>query len=235
MNRTERLFVLMDALRRHRRPVTAADLAAEAGVSVRTIYRDIDALVRLGAPIDGEAGLGYVLRAGFFLPPLAFDREELEALVLGARWVLRRTDEKLARAAKNALAKIAAATQEDRRDEIARSANWVAGGPELGDSAIMEMVREAIYAERKLGIDYVDADGEATSRTIWPIAIAYFDQRRLVVAWCELRQAFRQFRPDRIEDVAATRKRYPPPRRSDQGLDRRDRLHCAGVKTRVAC
>lgn len=208
MNRTERLFVLMDNLRRHRRPVTAADLAAETSVSVRTIYRDIDALVRLGAPIDGEAGLGYMLRGGFFLPPLAFDRDELDALVLGARWVLRKTDEKLARAAANALAKIAAATQEDRRDEIARNAHWIASRPELGDPAFMETVREAIYAERKLAIDYVDADGEATSRTIWPIAIAYFDQRRLVVAWCELRQAFRQFRPDRIQHVTPTGKRY---------------------------
>lgn len=209
MNRTERLFVLMDALRRHRRPVTAADLAEEAGVSVRTIYRDIDALVRLGAPVDGEAGLGYMLRGGFFLPPLTFDREELDALVLGARWVLRRTDEKLAEAAANALAKIAAATEEDRRDEIAGSANWIASSPELGDPSFMETVRAAIYSERTLAIDYVDADGVATSRTIWPIAIAYFDQRRLVVAWCELREAFRQFRPDRIEHVKPTGKRYP--------------------------
>lgn len=209
MNRTERLFVLMDALRRHRRPVTAAALAVEAGVSVRTIYRDIDALVRLGAPIDGEAGLGYMLRGGFFLPPLAFDREELDALVLGARWVLKRTDETLARAAANALAKIAAATEADRRDEIAGSANWIASSPTLGDSALMETVRQAIYGERTLLIDYVDADGVSTSRTIWPIAIAYFDQRRLVVAWCELRQAFRQFRPDRIERASSTGKRYP--------------------------
>jgi len=209
MKKTERLFVLMDALRRHRRPVTAANLATETGVSVRTIYRDIDALVRLGAPIDGEAGLGYMLRGGFFLPPLAFDREELDALVLGARWVLKRTDESMARAAANALAKIAAATEDDRRDEIAGSANWIASIPELGDSDLMETVRASIYAEKRLAIDYVDADGVSTSRTIWPIAIAYFDQRRLVVAWCELREAFRQFRPDRIEAATPTGRRYP--------------------------
>src|SRR5205807_4595701 len=109
MDRTQRLFALMDGLRRHRRPVTAADLAGELAVSVRTIYRDIQALIGLGAPIDGEVGLGYLLWPGFFLPPLMFDEDELEALVLGARWVERQQDEALAKAAQNALAKIATA------------------------------------------------------------------------------------------------------------------------------
>lgn len=210
MKRTERLFVLMDALRRHRRPVTAAVLAGEVEVSVRTVYRDIEALVRLGAPIDGEAGLGYLLRGGFFLPPLAFDQDELDALVLGARWVRGRTDDTLAKAAENALAKIAAATGDDRRDKIADTALWVAHRrSELGDPALMGEVRDAIRHEEKLAIDYVDAEEAPTSRTIWPIAVAYFDQRRLVIAWCELRNDFRQFRPDRIDRVVATGDRYP--------------------------
>jgi len=118
MDKTERLFSVMDALRRHRRPVTASALAEEQGVSVRTLYRDIQTLIGLGAPIDGEAGVGYMLRPGFFLPPLMFSAEELEALVLGARWVEQRPDDALAGAARNALAKIATASPDDLRDRI---------------------------------------------------------------------------------------------------------------------
>src|SRR6478609_5814886 len=101
MDKTERLFAIMDALRRHRRPITAAALAEEQGVSPRTLYRDIQTLIGLGAPIDGEAGLGYILRAGFFLPPLMFSEDELEALVLGARWVQRQDDSSLQQAARS--------------------------------------------------------------------------------------------------------------------------------------
>src|SRR6187399_1093474 len=119
MDRTERLFALMDGLRRHRRPVTAADLAADLAVSVRTIYRDIQTLIELGAPIDGEAGIGYILRTGFFLPPLMFTEDELEALVLGARWVERQGDSGLTQAAGTALAKIATASPRDLRDVLA--------------------------------------------------------------------------------------------------------------------
>src|SRR5258708_19812350 len=103
MDRTERLFALMDGLRRHRLPVTAADLASELRVSMRTIYRDVQVLIGLGAPIDGEAGLGYLLRPGFFLPPLMFDEDELEALVLGAQWVARQSDTALTQPASNPL------------------------------------------------------------------------------------------------------------------------------------
>ena len=171
----------MDALRRHRRPATAAGLASETGVSVRTVYRDIAALKQLGAPIDGEAGLGYLLRGGFFLPPLAFDRDDLEALVLGARWVRGRTDEKLAKPAENAIAKIAAVTADDRRNEMANTALWVATDRSpLGDPASMGAIRDSIRREEKITIDYVDADEARTRRRIWPIAVAYFDQRRLV-------------------------------------------------------
>ena len=109
MDKTERLFAVMDALRRHRRPVTAQQLADEQAVSVRTLYRDIQTLIGLGAPIDGEAGIGYMLRPGFFLPPLMFTSDELEALVLGARWVEGQPDDGLSAAAKNALGKIATA------------------------------------------------------------------------------------------------------------------------------
>ena len=124
MSRTSRLFKLMDALRGHRRPVTAARLAGDLEVSVRTVYRDIQTLIDLGAPIGGEAGLGYLLRAGFFLPPLMFSEEELEALVLGARWVQGQGDPALAQAAAGALAKIATASPKDLRDKIEDTGLW---------------------------------------------------------------------------------------------------------------
>src|SRR5216683_2205405 len=209
MNRTERLFALMDALRRHRRPVTAASLADELAVSLRTIYRDVQVLIGLGAPIDGEAGFGYLLRPGFFLPPLMFTEDELEALVLGAQWVARQNDTALTQAASNALAKIAAASPNDLRDAMANTGLWVA--PIGGDRAVadVKLVREAIRREHKLRIAYVAESGVSSERAIWPIALAFFERRQTVAAWCELRSAFRHFRTDRITAIAPTGERYP--------------------------
>jgi predicted DNA-binding transcriptional regulator YafY len=210
MNRTERLFALMDALRRHRRPVTAQSLAEELEVSLRTIYRDVQVLIGLGAPIDGEAGLGYLLRPGFFLPPLMFDEDELEALVLGIRWVARQSDTALTQAATNALAKIAAASPKDLRDTLADTGLWVAPVYEAPDTgASLKAVREAIRREHKLKIAYVAESGAPTERAIWPIAMAFYERRQTVAAWCELRSAFRHFRTDRITAITATGERYP--------------------------
>jgi len=208
--RTERLFTLMDALRRHRRPVTAAELGEELGVSVRTVYRDIQVLSGLGAPIDGEAGLGYLLRPGFFLPPLMFDEAELEALVLGVRFVGRQGDEALAAAARNALAKIAAAAPADLRDAIAATGLWAPPRwtPEP-DRHLLAPLREAIRRECKVRIAYTDEKGATTARLVWPIALAFYDDRRTVAAWCELRSGFRHFRTDRIGDLHPTGDRYP--------------------------
>jgi predicted DNA-binding transcriptional regulator YafY len=210
MNRTERLFALMDALRRHRRPVTAHSLAEELKVSLRTIYRDVQVLIGLGAPIDGEAGLGYLLRPGFFLPPLMFDEDELEALVLGIRWVARQSDTALTQAATNALAKIAAASPKDLRDTLADTGLWVPPLYEAPDTgASLRAVREAIRREHKLKIAYVAENGAPTERAIWPIAMAFYERRQTVAAWCELRSAFRHFRTDRITAIMATGERYP--------------------------
>jgi predicted DNA-binding transcriptional regulator YafY len=209
MNRTERLFALMDALRRHRRPVTAASLADELKVSLRTIYRDVQVLIGLGAPIDGEAGLGYLLRPGFFLPPLMFSEDELEALVLGIRWVARQSDSALTQAASNALAKIAAASPKDLRDAMANTGLWVGQTGENAKVADIKLVREAIRREHKLQIGYVAETGAATQRAIWPIAMAFYERRQTVAAWCELRNAFRHFRTDRITAIALTGERYP--------------------------
>ena len=210
MNRTERLFALMDALRRHRRPVTAQSLAEELKVSLRTIYRDVQVLIGLGAPIDGEAGLGYLLRPGFFLPPLMFSEDEIEALVLGIRWVARQSDTALRQAATNSLAKIAAASPKDLRDTLADTGLWVAPLYEAPDTgASLKAVREAIRREHKLKIAYVAESGVPTERAIWPIAMAFYERRQTVAAWCELRSAVRHFRTDRITAITATGERYP--------------------------
>ena len=204
----------MDALRGRRHPVTAAHLAEELAVSLRTVYRDVQTLVGLGAPIDGGAGVGYLLRPGFFLPPLMFGEEELEALVLGARWVQGQGDPELARAADSALAKIATASPRDLRDRIAETGLWAprfARPAEQG--AGLRTIREAIRREHKLKIRYLSIAGAQTDRVIWPVALVFFEGTRLVGAWCEMRSDFRHFRADRISSLEATGVRYPRPRR----------------------
>lgn len=209
MDKTTRLFSLMDALRRRRLPVTAATLADELSVSVRTIYRDVQALIALGATIDGEAGMGYVLRTGFFLPPLMFDDAELEALVLGASWVAGQGDEELVRAARNVLAKVATASPHDLRDRIGDIGLWASPVEEDPGTAFLPRVREAIRREQLLHLHYRRADGEASERRVWPIMLAFFERVRMLVAWCELRQGFRHFRLDRISDLAVPGDHYP--------------------------
>ncbi|MCY1054149.1 YafY family protein [Nannocystis sp. SCPEA4] len=213
--KTERLFAVMDALRRHRHPVTAAQLAEEQGVSVRTLYRDVQTLIGLGAPIDGEAGVGYVLRPGFFLPPLMFSAEELEALVLGARWVGAQADEGLAGAARGALAKIATASPDDLRGRMDDTGLWpvVLRGarpavPCLG------LVRQAMRQQRALAMTYQDESGATTERDIWPVQLAYYEGKQIVAAWCCLRAAFRNFRTDRIAGLELTERPYGKPRRT---------------------
>jgi predicted DNA-binding transcriptional regulator YafY len=203
----------MDALRGHRRPVTASRLAEDLSVSVRTVYRDIQTLIDLGAPVEGEAGLGYLLRAGFFLPPLMFGEDELEALVLGARWVRGQGDPGLAQAADSALAKIATASPKDLRDKIADTGLWAPRFQNPAEQpAGLRTIREATRREQKLAITYVDEKGVTTERVVWPIALAFLEGKRLLVAWCELRNGFRHFRSDRIASLNATRDRYPTPR-----------------------
>lgn len=211
MDKTERLFAVMDALRRHRRPVTAAALAEEQGVSVRTLYRDVQTLIGLGAPIDGEAGVGYMLKPGFFLPPLMFTPEELEALVLGARWVGSQPDDGLGAAAKNALAKIATASPEDLRDRINDTGLWpvaVWSATSRRPMPILGQVRQAMRTEKALTIEYEDEGGNPSERTIWPVQLAYYEGKQVIAAWCCLRTAFRNFRTDRIVALTVTEERY---------------------------
>jgi predicted DNA-binding transcriptional regulator YafY len=210
VSRTARLFDLIQILRRHRYPVTGPALARELGVSLRTLYRDIATLQAQGAEIAGEAGVGYVLRPGFVLPPLMFSQDEIEALVLGSRWVADRGDARLGAAARNALAKISAVLPGELKRDLEDSALLVGPGAPLGAGDVhLEVIRSAIRAERKVAIAYLDHGNAETQRTVWPFALAYFDHARIVVAWCELRQGFRNFRTDRIRALEVTSMRYP--------------------------
>jgi predicted DNA-binding transcriptional regulator YafY len=210
VSRAQRLLDLIQVLRRHRFPVSGAALAQELGVSLRTLYRDIETLKAQGAHIDSEAGVGYVLRPGFVLPPLKFSEEEIEALVLGSRWVAERADGPLSKAARNALAKIVAVLSDDMRDGAEARGLLVGPGVQIaaGD-AELATIRQAIRAQRKLAIGYVNQDGAQTRRTVWPFALAFFDRVRVVVAWCELRGDYRHFRTDRIAALKLSDKHYP--------------------------
>ena len=215
MSRSERLLDLIQLLRRHRRLVAGAALAAELGVSLRSLYRDIASLVATGAPIEGEAGVGFVLHDGYVLPPLMFSAEEIEAVVLGSRMVAQSADAPLARAARDALAKITAVLPEGRREDVASAGLLSAPRrPAAPDGVELARLRQAIRAERRVWIDYADETGKRTERRIWPIALTYYERVRLLAAWCELRQAFRHFRTDRIATLRETDERFPRARRA---------------------
>ncbi|MBR0838031.1 YafY family transcriptional regulator [Bradyrhizobium manausense] len=214
MSRAQRLLDVIQLLRRHRRPVAACRLAEELRVSLRTIYRDIETLKGQGAHIDGEPGIGYILRPGFMLPPLMFSEEEIEALVLGGRWVTAQPDEPLGKAARNALAKIAAVLPDDLQRTLETSSLMVARRHPAAGDAELPMIRTAIRTERKLRITYSDESANRTNRTIWPIALGFFDRLRMVAAWCETRGDYRHFRTDRILSITLTERGYPR-RRTD--------------------
>lgn len=211
MTKSERLLALLQVLRSRRHPVSGASLAAELRISLRTLYRDIAVLQAQGACIHGEPGLGYVLRPGYLLPPLMFQEEELEALVLGMRWVARRGDDRLARAAVDALAKIAHVLPADRAETMAGVGLMAVPASAARPPVDVALIRQAIRMERKITIDYGDAGGNQTTRIVWPVLLGYFDHVLVLAAWCEMRQDFRHFRIDRMQD--ATLLDEAPPRR----------------------
>ncbi len=215
MSRSRRLLDLIQALRRRRRPVSGHALADELGISIRTLYRDIATLQEQGAAIDGEPGIGYVLRPGFMLPPLMLSEEEIEALVLGTKWVARQGDARLGAAARNAIAKIGAVLPPALRDELDVPTLLVGSARKApaGDTELA-IVRGAIRGEYKLSISYRDAGGALSRRTIWPVALGFFESVRVVAAWCELRQDFRHFRTDRIHALRLIETHYPRRRRA---------------------
>lgn len=226
MSRTQRLFDLIQTLRRHRYPISGKQLAEGLGISLRTLYRDIATLQAQGASIVGEPGVGYVLRPGFMLPPLMFSEEEIEALVLGSRWVAHRTDKKLGFAATNVLAKIAAVLPEDLRHQLEFSGLLIGPAKTLieRDDEKEASIRHAIRKEQKLQITYTDVNGDNSERVIWPFALGFFEEVHVVVAWCELRSDFRHFRSDRILKLVQLEESYSK-RRSTLLKQWREALH----------
>lgn len=213
MSQSQRLFEILQILRRHRQAVSGAHLAQETGVSLRTIYRDIALLQSIGAEIEGEPGFGYVLKPGFTLPPLMFSEAEMKAITLGVQWVTRHTDEELSAAAQNALSKIEAVLPPELRHRLIDNDLHI-GLPSLPAPAIdLRVLRQAMQQQMKLKIVYKDARDADSDRVIWPIAVAFFDSRRIIAGWCELRQDFRMFRADRIVQAVLLADRYPGKRR----------------------
>jgi predicted DNA-binding transcriptional regulator YafY len=203
MRRADRLFQIIQILRRSSRPVTAAALADELEVSKRTVYRDIVDLMSQRVPIEGEAGFGYLLSPGYEMPPLMLTPEEIEAVVLGTQWVAGHADKTLASAARDVVAKITAIVPEHLRPFILEPS--VGANPLLRDTKKenidLALLRAAIREGRKLRLRYRSDAGDETARTVWPVILGYSDTSRILVAWCELRQGFRHFRTERIVEA----------------------------------
>ena len=201
MYKAERLFQLAVLLRRSR-TITARELARELGVSERTIYRDVQSLMLSGVPVEGEAGVGYILRRDFDLPPLKFTNEEAQALLLGARMVQAWGDPSLERAARGVLDKVRAVSDRSLLDDLDSQLMQVPGFhicPSLREK--MGLVRTGIVQRRKLQFNYTRADGQSALRTVRPLGLFFWGNTWSFAAWCELRTAFRNFRVDRMEAV----------------------------------
>ncbi|HTJ64873.1 MAG TPA: YafY family protein [Alphaproteobacteria bacterium] len=210
MRKADRLFEIIQILRRTRHPITADAIARELETSKRSVYRDIAALMAQRVPIRGEAGIGYVLGRDFDLPPLMLTVEEIEAAVLGAQWVMGRGDPALAKAAQDLVAKIVATVPEHLRPFVLEPATATPPGYDVvPDRLDMVTVRAQIRAGRKIRLAYRDEQGRVSDRVVWPIAIAYFQHVRLIIAWCEMRQDFRHFRTDRVDEAEPLDERYP--------------------------
>jgi predicted DNA-binding transcriptional regulator YafY len=208
--RLYRLLSLLDALRLRRGPVTARQIAADCGISLRTAYRDIADLQAMGAPIRGEGGVGYVLEPGYFLPPLGLDSEELEALAFGAGLVAARGDGALAAAAERALAKIAGASPVERRAALTDPA--IGAGPTATPVSVPDLtaIRRAIRDRQFAEIDYQALSGQTTRRRARPLGLTVFDHAWLLTIWCETAQDFRHLRADRITRFQPLPDRFRP-------------------------
>ena len=210
MRRADRLFQIIQILRRQRAPITADALAAELETSRRTVYRDVADLMSQRVPIRGEAGTGYVLDRGFDMPPLMLTPDEIEVAVLGAQWVAARGDVVLRRAAQDLIAKIAATVPERLRPLVLEPASGTP--PALGqapDTLDLAAVRAAIRAGTKIVLRYRDERDRESERVVWPVVVGYLESTRLLMAWCELRQDFRSFRTDRVVGATFLEERYP--------------------------
>lgn len=208
MRRADRLFEIIQIFRR-RKLVRALDLAEKLEVSERTVYRDIADLMASGVPIEGEAGVGYVMRGGFDLPPLMFDEQEIEALVLGARIVESWGDPDLAEAAGNVIAKVESVIPERLRSYMAETA-LLAPADHWAEPLSVEIgvLRRAIRERNKVQFRYLDLKERKSERAVRPLALSFYGYIWLLVSWCELRQDFRNFRLDRISEFQVLEERY---------------------------
>jgi len=210
MRRADRLFQIVQILRRSPRPVTAASVAEELETSKRSVYRDVAALIGQGVPIRGEAGVGYVLEAGFDMPPLMLTTEELEAAVLGAQWVVGHGDADLARAANDLLAKLAAVVPTHLQAAISDAhARTPPAWNMPPDSVDVAELRRWARVNCKVLLRYRDAQDAESTRIVWPVIIAYAADSRRLVAWCETRGQFRTFRLDRAVSIHKLPEKYP--------------------------
>lgn len=212
MSRSQRLLALLQLLRNHKKPVSAKTLADKLDVSVRSIYRDIETLNAQGADIQGEAGIGFILKDGYMLPPLMFTQDEIEALVLGSRWVKAYGDEALMTSAKQALSKIHAVSSSNIKREIDTHTLFV---PNFENNQAHQLpfakeIRTSIREQKKIQIRYEDVKGDISDRDICPFALAFFGTHQVVASWCELRQDYRHFRVDRILELIQTNEVYTP-------------------------
>lgn len=196
-------------------PITAAHLAVERGVSIRSIYRDIELLRLSGARIEGERGYGYRLIEDYALPPQTFDRLEIEAIAVGLGEVRQMGDQDLARAAEAVLAKVAATLPDDREQQLLHAISHVyRPNDRYGAHLHLQAIRQACWEEQEIEIDYRDQAGTASERVIRPLAIMYSDRVLTVLAWCCLRNDFRMFRVDRIESLSVNGASFRPRRAS---------------------
>lgn len=214
MRRADRLFEILQVLRRAKRPLTAMAIAEQLETSQRTVYRDLAALMARRVPIRGEAGVGYVLERGFDLPPLMLTANEIESVVLGAQWVAANADGTLAKAAADVLAKVATIVPKELRELIDDPVVGIPpGGPLQADVSVDVMrLREWARKERKLHIRYSDVGGKISERTVWPVLLGYIGGIRSLIAWCELRNDFRYFRTERLLSVEFLESAYPEKR-----------------------
>lgn len=218
--RAARLFALLDHLRMHRQPVAAQVLAEGLGVSARTIYRDMATLQAMGAPIRGEGGIGYQIEKGHFLPPFHFDPDELDAIALGMRMIGARGDKALAEAAARVIAKVDAVLPEADFGRIKRS-QMIACSPASHAQRFLGQLRSAIRQRRLLKITYDDLRGVLSVRLVRPLGLTAFDTIWLLTAWCEEKNSFRNFRVDRLCDLAPVDAHFSP----DAGKEFKDYLN----------
>lgn len=209
MRKAERLFEIVQLLRRVGGPISAEKIAQELGSSKRSVYRDVAALMAQDIPIRGEAGVGYVLEKGFDMPPLMLTSDELDAAVLGAHWVASRGEPDLAKAALNFLAKIEVVVPERLRGHVLEPATSIAPVVPAFEAVNSSLLRNAIRTHRKITLVYEGGSGTRTERVVWPILLGYRDAGRILAAWCELRSGFRYFRTDRIVSADTLEQRIP--------------------------